>query len=194
MLSKPSSVADNRLPAWIQQRKLQGNIHSVVSQLPVTGALAPITQQQSEQILHACQQLLDEEARQACHNGIDPEQLEQLFVRGMHAYQDGQYHAALPDFATVALYRPLNPRHYMALASSLQQLTLYRDALTFYAYALMLRPDDPGPMFRMGECLLMLDDLNNARELLQGSLILCESDSRNATLAAHIKQLLASLH
>jgi tetratricopeptide (TPR) repeat protein len=177
-------------PAWVRQRRQLATFNSLMGE-PSGGSSAEAG---SAEVMAMCQKLLDDDARRAARRDITPALIEQMFVRGMHAYQDGDYHAALPEFAQVVLHRPLNPRHYLALASTLQQLGLYRDALNFFSYALMLRANDPAPMFRMGECLLMLNEVQSAREMLETCLVFCEPDGPYAYLAVHASHLLASLH
>jgi Flp pilus assembly protein TadD len=173
-------------PAWVRQRRQLASFNTLIGS---SSALAG-----TDAVMAMCQQLLDDDTRRAAQRDITPALIEQMFVRGMHAYQNADYHAALPEFAQVVLHRPLNPRHYMALASTLQQLGLYRDALNFYSYALMLRANDPAAMFRMGECLIMLHEIDSARAILDTCLVFCESAGSNAHLAVHARHLLASLH
>ena len=74
------------------------------------------------QMVKLCQHFLDDRDRLAEQQGLTQERVEQIFARGISAYQDQHYQAALPDFATVLSQAPLEQRHQMAMADIVRQV------------------------------------------------------------------------
>jgi len=147
-----------------------------------------------QQILRVYQSVLDGCAELAGLGPVSEQQLRQLFSQAGSAYLNRDYSAALPDFAVILLYRPHRLQNYLALASTLQQLERYQDALGFYLLATQLFAREPQPLYQMGECLLALEETDTARDTLRVCQSLCAEDARHAPLLAQTDALLLSLH
>ncbi len=140
-----------------------------------------------EALLERCLQAVSDSRSIAEVAGITPVMLESLYRKGYEAYQSRDYDTAFEVFAGALLMQPLERRFHVGLGSTLLQTGLCREALPFFLYASTLQSDDPGAVFRIGECLLGVGEVEEALEAFSLTLELCQEngDDRLAALAQH---------
>jgi len=139
-------------------------------------ALAGLTAGQFETVLEQCCNAVLSGQSLANTAGLGEEQIDTIYANGYQAYRDGRWQQAFEHFATLVLIAPAERLHHQALASVLQQMEQYREALLFWMYASSLEAGDPVAVFRMGECLKALGEAEEAVEAFSLALELsCES-------------------
>ena len=101
-------------------------------------------------------------------------QIRSLYDQARGALQEGRYAPAALDFAVLSDARPSEPRFFFGMGLSLQMMGHLDHALKSYAAAYMLDARDPACLLRIGECLLMQGEREQAREAWLLALKLCD--------------------
>ncbi|GGY23138.1 SycD/LcrH family type III secretion system chaperone [Paludibacterium paludis] len=148
---------------------------------------------QRERVIESCRQAIEGGEVLATLLGIGPADLEEIYSRGFQAYMVCDFEKAALDFASATLLQPYDRRFHMGFASSLQQLGHHQDALQFFLHATHLQSDDPGAVFRIGECLIALENPEEAIEAFEVTLELCAADDRHTALAGKTVEYLEQL-
>ncbi len=95
---------------------------------------------------------------------ISPDELEAVYAVLLEALEAGQLDEAFSHATLLVTHDPWDRRYHLALAHCLQQQGLHEAAARFYAQALALEATDPLATYRIGECLLAMDERADARE------------------------------
>ncbi len=120
-----------------------------------------------EEVLQRCQQAMSEQKTLAELSGMTSDMLEDVYRRGLEHYERAELEDATLCFTYLVMHQPWDRRFHMALGSALHWQEEYQSAVNFYGYALALDARDPGPYFRMAQCLLQLGDTEVATEMLE---------------------------
>lgn len=153
-----------------------------------------LTAEQCEYILDRCYQTLNGEHALLAVQALPAEKIEALYASGYEAYLAQDYLNAKMYFALITLHQPLDYRYPMALASALQHEGDYLDSLNFFLYAALLHTNDPGLLYRIGECLVALQEYDAAQETLDTALALCRHSQAYPEIAKQAHVLLQELN
>lgn len=96
-------------------------------------------------------------------HGVTDEELEATYQIAYELVMEDRYEEALEHAELLVRLDPGEPRYLFAFALSLHHLGEYESAARYYAEALVLKATDAVCAFRMGECLMAMEDLDNAR-------------------------------
>lgn len=124
---------------------------------------------------------------------ITDQEMMDAYEQALEAYNQGDYEAAVRQFAPLALIDPQAPDLHLATGNALQQLGEHQLALGHFSAAAALSPADPGPVFRMAECQLALSQDHEARETLRECLSLCAQDATRPGLHQQACALMETL-
>ncbi len=138
-----------------------------------------------EAAIHRCQQALDDDKTLAELSGVSNDMLEDVYRRGLAHYDNAELEPALMCFIYLVMHQPWDRRFHMALGSVLHWQEEYQSAITFYGYALSLDARDPGPYFRIAQCLLRLEESETAIEMLEAAV----SQSGQSPMYSNIEKL-----
>lgn len=126
-----------------------------------------------DQVLDDC---LERGLTMAQSLGIDDDELEALYTLGHQKYENGEYENAKEVFALLCRLHPLSARNFCALGSSLQMSKHYKQALDAYTMVLALDIENAEASLHAGECMLLLDMTEPARQALTGCIMQAQLD------------------
>jgi len=111
---------------------------------------------------------------------ISPDELEAVYAVLLEALEAGQLEEAFSHASLLVTHDPWDRRYHLVLAHCLQQQGLHEAAARFYAQALALDATDPVAAYRIGECLLAMDERVDAREAFEAAVQLSWLDVAHA--------------
>jgi tetratricopeptide (TPR) repeat protein len=100
----------------------------------------------------------------ACLDMSNPE-LETTYEHACTLFQKGEFLSALPLALTCSTFKTSEPRYAFVAASCLQRLREPAEAARLYKIVLQLDETHIAAAYRLGECLLELDDKESASHL-----------------------------
>jgi len=125
-----------------------------------------------------------------------PDELETMYAIAYSHCTHSRFDVALPLFKLLTIYAPTTAHYISGLGLCLQRLGLYTDAVVVYGYVEMLEPDKLLTALRVAECMLSLQQVEEASELL-GVIVQHAAqtgiDSVESTRAAAMLALLANI-
>jgi len=92
---------------------------------------------------------------------------EELYSEGYHFYEKGDYAKALPFFKYLTVTEPFEERYWRGLGATLQMNKNYEDALLAWSMSAILKESDPLPHVFAAECLLLLENKEEASKALK---------------------------
>lgn len=95
------------------------------------------------------------------------QELEAIYALGHSLYSQEQYSNAVKCFAFLVANVQTDKRYTSALASSLQMLKRYEEAMQYHCMATLMDVEDPLPLFHTAECFINLGQIQEAQEALQ---------------------------
>ena len=95
------------------------------------------------------------------------EDYEVVYALGHNLYSQGRYLDAMKAFSFLVMHNQFERRFYTAMASSLQMLKMYNDAIQFYSMASVMDLSDPLPTYHTAECMIPLGMYIEARQALE---------------------------
>jgi tetratricopeptide (TPR) repeat protein len=107
----------------------------------------------------------------ACLN-ISNAELENTCEHAWTLFQNGDFLSALPLALYCSTFRTTEPRYAFIAASCLQRLSAPAGAAQLYRTVLQLDETHIAAAYRLGECLLELDDKDSASHLFEWALTL----------------------
>ena len=115
--------------------------------------------------------------------------------RALHAeafsqYEKGEYRTAAALFTQLILIDPFSFAYWQGLASAKQLCRDYEAALQAWSLAVLIETKDPSSYFHVAECLMYLEQPQEALLALEEALCCC----RDAELEMQIYQLKEQLH
>lgn len=118
------------------------------------------------------------------------EDYEVVYTLGHNLYNQGRYLDAMKTFSFLVMHNQFERRFYNAMASSLQMLNMYKDAIQFYSMASIMDLTDPKPTYHTAECMIPLGMYAEARQALD----LVIQQSKSPEHAALLERAEALLH
>jgi len=94
------------------------------------------------------------------------DEMETMYAIAYAHCTHARFDMAMPLFKLLTIYSPTTAHYISGLGLCLQRLELYEDAVTVYGYADMLEPDNLLTGLRVAECMLSLQQVEEASELL----------------------------
>jgi type III secretion system low calcium response chaperone LcrH/SycD len=121
------------------------------------------------------------------------DELEAVYALAHNLFSSGKFDEALKYFAFLTLYAPTDPKYLLGLAASQQMARQYEAAIQTYSFLTLLDPSDPGPTLRIGECLMMLGQANDARDSFKMVIAMGNASGKHSPLKARAEGLLGAL-
>ncbi|ANJ87060.1 hypothetical protein [Pandoraea oxalativorans] len=123
----------------------------------------------------------------------DTAQCDAVYRCGYGAFERGDFAHAIECFAPLLSACPLEADYAVALALSMQRQGEPEAALPLFMAAALLDQDAPGPMYRVGECLIELRQLDGACQAMRQTLMRCAGEPKYANVGNAALKLLATL-
>lgn len=124
-------------------------------------------------------------------------ELELFYEKGYNYLISGNLEEACIYFSFLLVQQPYDRRFHFAYACTLKELGDYKNALTFFGYAITMQANDPYAFYHTGVCFMELDEIDAARDALDSCILLChgqENLSHNYNdLCKHATQILSNL-
>ncbi len=114
--------------------------------------------------------------------GMSPDELEAVYSVTLEELEAGELDEAFEHASLLVTHDPWDRRYHLALAHCLQQQGLHDAAARFYAQALALDATDPLATYRIGECLLAMNERVDAREAFVAAVQLSWLDVAHAAV------------
>lgn len=99
--------------------------------------------------------------------GYTPEEIEVVYSLGYSSYQAGRFDEAEKIFRFACMLAHLEPKYYLALGGALAAQRKYAEAISTYAYVLMLELNNVEAYGCIADCYLALGNAGEAREALE---------------------------
>jgi len=106
--------------------------------------------------------------------GIAPRDYEALYATAVELCDAERFRDALPIAVSLAAHEPRDARFLFIAASCMQRLDLLKPAAAMFALC-ALSGDNPPAIYRMGECLVAMGEIEPAREALDSAHEMCRS-------------------
>lgn len=94
------------------------------------------------------------------------EEQEELYVIAYRSYESGNYAQSVGFFTKLVLCNPFSPKFWKGLASAEQMQNQYSAALHAWSIYTLLEDKDPYAHFHAAECLLSLEEKQDALKAL----------------------------
>jgi type III secretion system low calcium response chaperone LcrH/SycD len=122
-------------------------------------------------------------------SSVSREQEQPFYAIAFGLYEKGDYRSASQLFTQLVLTDPFSEHYWEGLASSKQMSREYLAALHAWSLVALLKEGDPLPHFHAAECLLSLDDKEEALKALDAALGFCRDECLNEKI-----NLLKTIH
>ena len=114
--------------------------------------------------------------------------LEEKFILAKDFYNKGFYNQAKELFIELTTKDPLKEEFWFSLAATYQMQKEYLLASSSYLRALILKPHDAKIYFHIAECMLSLDEKQNALSMLEMAYSYCNDLAFKEKIALLINQ------
>lgn len=94
------------------------------------------------------------------------EEQKTLQLSAITFYQQKNYALAEPLFTQLCISNPFEESFWRGLASSLQMLNKWKEALQSWCIVALLQDNDPAPHFHAAECFFLLKEKDETRKAL----------------------------
>jgi|SoiMethySBSTD1v2_1073268.scaffolds.fasta_scaffold00824_10 type III secretion system low calcium response chaperone LcrH/SycD len=122
------------------------------------------------------------------------QELEAVYALARGMYMSGRFEEALRYFGYLTLYRPTEPKYLLGLAASQQMARHFEVAIQTYSFLTLLDPTDPEPTLHIGECLMFLGQVAEARDSFTMVIAMANvSGGKHAAMKARAEGLLQAL-
>jgi Flp pilus assembly protein TadD len=99
--------------------------------------------------------------------GVGPAQIEALYALGHGLYSRGRLDDAAEVFGLLTVYESTDPRFWFARGATALERRALPEAITSFGFAALLDPRDAWALVHLGECLLLHEEIETAREALE---------------------------
>ncbi|MCI3204246.1 hypothetical protein DBA20_04650 [Pandoraea capi] len=123
----------------------------------------------------------------------DASQCDAAYRCGYGAFERGDFAHAIECFAPLLSACPLTADYAVALALSVQRYGEPKVALPLFMAAALMDEDAPGPMYRVGECLVELRQFDAARRAMKEALHRCDGQPKYVGVRNAALQMMARL-
>ena len=121
------------------------------------------------------------------------DELEAVYSLAHNLYSSGKFEEALRYFAFLTLYKPTDGKYLLGLGSSQQMARRFEAAIQTYSFLTLLDPSDPGPTLRIGECLMYLGLVDEARDSLNMVVAMASASGKHEAAKLRAEGLLDAL-
>ncbi|NDL61515.1 type III secretion system translocator chaperone SicA [Acerihabitans arboris] len=115
---------------------------------------------------------------------IPQDMMEGLYAHAYNYYNKGQLDEAATFFRFLCIYDFYNPEYYIGLGAVYQLKKEYQKAADIYAVAFSLAQNDYRPIFFNGQCQLLLQKTNKARQCFE--LVMEQSQDESLKIRAGV--------
>lgn len=123
---------------------------------------------------------------------ISDEAMDATYAMAHGHFQNNRYEQAAKAFQYLCFHDHWNPRYFVGLAACQQMLGLFGQAIESYFYALRLKPEDPGPLFFIGDCFVCIKQDDKAREAYREAVKLAQDKENYARQVARVLRFLTA--
>lgn len=127
-------------------------------------------------------QMQDEGKTLASILNLSEEFLEEIYHLGYVYYNQGKHQEAISLFYILVGAVPQNAKYAFALAAAYHQFKDYPHAVLGFTVTYTLDPKNPLPVYFAADCLIKMNNLNEALQLLDTTIAICEDIQEYATL------------
>ena len=92
-----------------------------------------------------------------------------LYAKGHQLYNNGKWKEAITFFQILTLQRPDEKKYWLALGASYQMINDDKSALSNYAMATLIEPEDANTHLLSAECFYRLGDYVNSNRALESA-------------------------
>ena len=124
---------------------------------------------------------------------ISNTEIENAYEQSWTLFRQKEFLAALPLALYCAMFQTTDPRYAFLSASCLQRLRLPAEAAHLYKAALLLDEEHIPAAYRLGECLLELNDKESASHFFELTITLSRGDFEYRQFQDWATQRLASI-
>lgn len=121
----------------------------------------------------------------------DATQCDTAYRRGYSAFERGDYAQAIECFAPLLSACPLEADYAVALALSVQRHGEPEVALPLFMAAALMDEEAPGPMYRVGECLIELQHFEAAYRAMKETLHRCAGQPKYVNVGNAARRMMA---
>ncbi|VVE00459.1 CesD/SycD/LcrH family type III secretion system chaperone [Pandoraea horticolens] len=121
----------------------------------------------------------------------DAMQCDTAYRCGYGAFERGDYAQAIECFAPLLSACPLEADYAVALALSVQRHGEPRAALPLFMAAALMDEEAPGPMYRVGECLIELQHFEAAHRAMKETLHRCAGQPKYVNVGNAARRMMA---
>lgn len=125
-----------------------------------------------------------------CPGAWDAMQCDAAYRCGYGAFERGDYAQAIECFAPLLSACPLEADYAVALALSVLRHGEPKAALPLFMAAALMDEEAPGPMYRVGECLIELQHFEAAHRAMKETLNRCAGQPKYADVGNAARKLL----
>ncbi len=126
-----------------------------------------------------------------CPGAWDAVQCDAAYRCGYGAFERGDYAQAIECFAPLLSACPLEADYAVALALSVQRHGEPKVALPLFMAAALMDEESPGPMYRVGECLIELQHFEAAYRAMKETLHRCAGQPKYANVGNAARRMMA---
>ncbi|VVE86146.1 hypothetical protein [Pandoraea bronchicola] len=126
-----------------------------------------------------------------CPGEWDAMQCDAAYRCGFGAFERGDYAQAIECFAPLLSACPLEADYAVALALSVQRHGEPKAALPLFMAAALMDEAAPGPMYRVGECLIELQHFEAAYRAMKETLHRCAGQPKYANVGNAARRMMA---
>ncbi|WP_461534526.1 SycD/LcrH family type III secretion system chaperone [Spongorhabdus nitratireducens] len=123
---------------------------------------------------------------------ISDEAMDATFVMAHGHFSNERYEEAAKAFQYLCFHDHWNPRYFVGLAACQQMLGLFGQAIETYAYAHRVKPDDPGPLYFLGDCYVCLKQDDKARDVYKKAVKLSQGRKEFARQVSRVMRFLTA--
>lgn len=128
-----------------------------------------------------------------CPGSWDAMQCDAVYRCGYGAFERGDYVQAIECFAPLLSACPHEADYAVALALSVQRHGEPKAALPLFMAAALMDEEAPGPMYRVGECLIELQHFEAAYRAMKETLHRCAGQPKYTDVRNAARKLMAKV-
>lgn len=120
---------------------------------------------------------------------LPDDMMEGLYAHAFDFYQKGQLDEAATFFRFLCIYDFYNPDYYMGLGAVYQLQKQYQKAADIYSVAFALAKNDYRPVFFSGQCQLLMNKANKAKQCFELVMEHCRDEAIRARAHVYLSTL-----
>ncbi|TKI05076.1 type III secretion system translocator chaperone SicA [Martelella alba] len=120
---------------------------------------------------------------------LPDEMMEGIYAHAYDFYHKGQLDEAATFFRFLCIYDFYNPDYYLGLGAVYQLKKQFQKAADIYAVAFSLAKEDYRPVFFSGQCQLLMQKANKAKQCFEQVVAHCQEESLRVKAKAYLDTL-----